>query len=254
MANKVVRLPVVSGLGETLRKDNWWVGPLLTGIVIVFFLSYSGFRAFENQFYRVGDTYLSPIYSPLIPTAGLGIPFLTPAMLILPFPGSFRITCYYYRKAYYRAFAFTPPACAVGARNPGSYNGERKLLLFQNLHRFALYAALTFLVFLWHDVYKAFWFNGTFGMGVGTLVIFLNVTFLSLYTFSCHSFRHLVGGSVNSYSEAPLGMLRHKLWNWVSKLNINHMAFAWVSLFGIILCDLYIRQVASGAIKDIRFF
>jgi hypothetical protein len=91
-------------------------------------------------------------------------------------------------------------------------------------------------------------------MGVGTIAIFLNTTFLSLYTFSCHSFRHLVGGSVNSYSEAPLGMLRHKLWNWVSKLNINHMAFAWISLFGIILCDLYIRQVASGAITDIRFF
>jgi hypothetical protein len=40
----------------------------------------------------------------------------------------------------------------------------------------------------------------------------------------------------------------------VSKLNINHMAFAWISLFGIILCDLYIRQVASGAFLDIRFF
>jgi len=59
---------------------------------------------------------------------------------------------------------------------------------------------------------------------------------------------------VNSYSEAPFGMLRHKLWTWVSKLNINHMGFAWVSLFGIILCDFYIRQVASGAIQDIRFF
>jgi len=89
--------------------------------------------------------------------------------------------------------------------------------------------------------------------GVGSLVILANCTFLTLYTISCHSFRHLVGGSVNSYSEAPLGMFRHKVWNAVSKLNGNHMGFAWVSLFGVALCDLYIRMVASGAITDIRF-
>ena len=70
MANKVVRLPVVSGLGQTLRKDNWWVGPLITFLVISFFLGYATWRAFENQFFKVGDTYLSPIYSPLVPTAG----------------------------------------------------------------------------------------------------------------------------------------------------------------------------------------
>jgi len=249
----LVRLPVLSGLGATLRKDNWWVGPLLTAAVIVFFLGYSTFRAFENQYFQYGNV-LSPIYSPLIPTDGMGIPFLTPAMLILPFPGSFRITCYYYRKAYYRAFAMTPPACAVGGRSPGNYNGERKLLIFQNLHRFALYAALLFLVFLWHDFYKSLWFDGKLGFSGGSLAILANDTFLTLYTFSCHSFRHLVGGSVNSYSEAPLGMFRHKLWNKVSKLNVNHMAFAWISLFGIILCDFYIRSVASGALRDIRFF
>ncbi len=93
-----------------------------------------------------------------------------------------------------------------------------------------------------------------FGMGIGSVVIMLNCLFLSLYTFSCHSFRHLVGGNLNSYSEAPLGMLRHRLWKWVTGLNINHMAFAWVSLFGVGLCDFYLRQVASGAITDIRLF
>ena len=134
---------------------------------------------------------------------------VTPAILILPFPGLFRFTCYYYRKAYYRSFAMTPPACAVGAARPGKYNGERKLLLFQNLHRFALYFALLFLVFLWHDFIKSLSYEGRFHLGVGSLVIMANCTFLTLYTISCHSFRHLVGGSVNSYSEAPLGMLRY---------------------------------------------
>jgi hypothetical protein len=257
MANKVVRLPVVSGFGQTLRKDNWWAGPLVTFLVLSSFIVYATYRAFEGKFFYVGASphdavYLSPMYSPYIDASGFGIPLLTPAMLILPFPGAFRFTCYYYRKAYYRSFAMTPPACAVGARAPGKYNGEKKLLLFQNLHRFALYFALLFLVFLWHDFYKSLWFDGKFGLGVGSLVILANVSFLSLYTFSCHSFRHLVGGSIDSYSEAPLGMLRHKIWNTVSKLNINHMAFAWISLLGVMFCDFYVRMVATGAITDLR--
>jgi hypothetical protein len=259
MANKVVRLPVVDGLGQTLRKDNWWAGPLVTFLVLSSFVVYATYRAFENRFFFVGPspehaTYLSPMYSPYFDVSGLGIPMFTPAMLILPFPGLFRFTCYYYRKAYYRSFALTPPACAVGAARPGKYNGEKKLLVFQNLHRFALYFALLFLVFLWHDFYDALWFDGKFGVHVGSLVLLANVSFLSLYTFSCHSFRHLVGGSVNSYSEEPLGMLRHKVWSVVSKLNTSHMAFAWVSLLGVMACDFYVRQVASRAIPDIALF
>jgi hypothetical protein len=251
MANKVVRLPVVDGLGQTLRKDNWWVGPAITFLVLTSFIVYATFRAFEGKYYMTGP-YLSPLASPYFETTGLGIPFLTPAILILPFPGVFRFTCYYYRKAYYRSFAMTPPACAVGGRSPGSYNGERKLLIFQNLHRYAMYFALLFLVFLWHDFVKSLSYEGHFHFGVGSLAIGLNALFLSLYTFSCHSFRHFVGGGINSYSEAPLGMLRHKIWSVVSKLNINHMAFAWISLFGVALCDLYIRMVATHAITDLR--
>ena len=255
MANKVVHLPVVGqghSLGETLRKDNWWVGPLITFTVLASFVVYATWRAFEGQFYAVGP-YLSPLASPYFETKGLGIPFVTPAILILPFPGLFRFTCYYYRKAYYRSFAMTPPACAVGASRPGKYNGERKLLLFQNLHRFAMYFALLFLVFLWHDFIKSLMLDGKLHLGLGSLVILANCTFLTLYTISCHSFRHLIGGSVNSYSEEPFGMLRHKVWGLVSKLNMSHMSFAWISLFGVSLCDLYIRSVASGAITDIRF-
>jgi hypothetical protein len=174
-------------------------------------------------------------------------------MLILPGPAGFRFTCYYYRKAYYRAFAMDPPACAVGeARH--KYNGERKLLLFQNLHRYALYVAVIFLLFLWHDFIKSLMWPEGFGMGLGSLVLLANVTFLSAYTFSCHSWRHLIGGSVNSFSTEPLGGLRHALWSLTSKLNEKHMQFAWVSLFGVALTDFYVRSVASGMIHDIRFF
>jgi hypothetical protein len=251
-----VHLPV-AGFGNTLRKDAWWAGPLATFTVLASFIVYATFRAFENKYYTYtagGADYLSPMYSPLIPTAGLGIPLLTPAMLILPFPASFRLTCYYYRKAYYRAFGMDPPACAVGEPRGHSYRGETRLWVFNNLHRFTLYAALVFLVFLWHDFFKAIWFDGKLGFGMGSLVLFINPLLLSLYTLSCHAFRHLVGGNVNSYSTAPLGQLRHAFWKKVTVINERHALFAWLSLFGVALTDFYIRQVSSGAIADIRFF
>jgi hypothetical protein len=255
MANKAVHLPVLN-FGSTLRKDNWWAGPATTFVILSAFIAYATFRAFENGHYEYG-AYLSPFYSPLIPTGGFGIPFLSPAMLILPGPAGFRLTCYYYRKAYYRAFAMDPAACAVGERAPHKYNGETKLFIFQNLHRYALYVALVFIVILWHDFYKALWFakaDGTteFGIGGGTLMLLLNCLLLSCYTFSCHSLRHLVGGSVDSYSTAPLGHLRHALWRGVSFLNKNHMLFAWTSLFAVAFADVYIRAVSTGAITDMR--
>jgi hypothetical protein len=176
-------------------------------------------------------------------------------MLILPGPASFRFTCYYYRKAYYRAFAWDPPACAVGERAPHRYDGETRLLLFQNLHRFAMYVAVLFLVVLWKDALDAIvgWKDGVH-VGLGSLVMLLNVLLLSGYTFGCHSFRHLVGGGLNSFSSTTLGGVRHALWKAVGVLNERHMAFAWMSLFSVALTDLYIRTVASGAITDLRLF
>jgi hypothetical protein len=249
-----VHLPVL-GFGQTQRNDAWWVGPFTTVAVLLAFIVYATFRMFENRYYEVG-AYLSPLYSPLIDTsfaAHWPIP-LSPAMLILGGPLSFRFTCYYYRKAYYRSFAMDPPACAVGERNAARYNGETRLLLFQNLHRFALYVAIGFIVFLTIDVVKSFHWPDGIHMGLGTVIMAANIGFLGGYTFGCHSFRHLIGGSVNSYSTASLGGLRHALWKLVSRLNARHQLFAWSSLFAVGLTDLYIRMVASGAIHDLRIF
>jgi hypothetical protein len=176
-------------------------------------------------------------------------------MLILPGPLSFRLTCYYYRKAYYRAFAWDPPACAVGERAPRRYNGETKLLLFQNLHRFALYLAIVVLVVLWKDAILAIvgWKDGVH-VGIGTLVMIVNVVLISGYTFGCHSFRHLIGGGVNSFSNAAFGGARHALWKICTVLNQRHMLFAWASLFSVGLTDFYIRLVASGHLTDVRLF
>jgi hypothetical protein len=92
------------------------------------------------------------------------------------------------------------------------------------------------------------------GLSLGGLVLLANVTLLTLYTFSCHSLRHLIGGGLDSFSRSPWQRFRYKLWVCASKLNVNHMLFAWVSLFMVGFADLYVWLVAMGTIRDVRFF
>jgi hypothetical protein len=175
------------------------------------------------------------------------LPF-SPAMLILIFPGSFRFTCYYYRKAYYRSFWANPVGCAVGPFRKGAYRGESFLLLFQNLHRYALYFALVFIGILGYDAVMSFTRDGQIGIGLGSLVITLNATLLTCYTFGCHSFRHLIGGRLNWFSRSPLG---HSLWKASTFFNERHMQFAWVSLFWVGFTDFFVRAISMGWIPDI---
>src|SRR5260370_8537252 len=104
----------------------------------------------------------------------------SPALLILLGPLGFRATCYYYRKAYYRAFFLDPPACAVGEFPRSNYRGETSFpFILQNVHRYFFYLAVLFIIFLWHDVIHAFFFDGRFVIAFATLVLPLNVSFLS---------------------------------------------------------------------------
>jgi len=237
------------GFMDTSRKDSWMVGPIATALGLLAFIVYSTWAAFQGEYFEWGP-YLSPMYSPLIEVDWWP---MSPAFLILWAPGGFRVTCYYYRKAYYRSLFFTPAACAVGSR-PQSYRGERVLLLFQNLHRYFLYLALVFIVILTYDAVRAFFFADGFGMGVGTIVLVLNAAFLAFFTFGCNSLRHLVGGNVDCYSCVAFGKQRHGLWRIVSKFNAHHMLWAWVSLFWVGFTDLYVRLVAMGVITDVRIF
>src|ERR1700676_1057794 len=181
--------------GETLRRDSWWAETIPVVLLLGGFGIYATLRAFEGRFYEWGP-YLSPFYSPLIDEHHRWWK-LSPAILILGGPLSFRATCYYYRKAYYRAFFLDPPSCSVGEPQR-SYSGETKFpFILQNLHRYALYLAIVFLAFLWKDAIRAFFFDGKFGMGVGTLVLLVNIILLTTYTFSCLSLRHLGGARVS---------------------------------------------------------
>ncbi len=257
MALKDVQTPVVAP-SKLQRKDNWWLQPLLVFLGFMAFIVYATWRTFENAHYQFGP-YLSPFYSPKIAVPATWMilgKHISPALLILPFPLLFRGTCYYYRKAYYRAFFWDPPACAVSevAKRP-NYTGEREFpFVLQNLHRYAFYAAVVILVILWWDMFLAFDFDGKFGMGLGSLIFLANVLLLSMYTFSCHSWRHLSGGCMNCFSCSSSAKTRHSLWEKITHLNENHALWAWCSLFSVIITDLYVRCLSTGVIHDVRFF
>jgi hypothetical protein len=257
------------GLAQTSRTDVWWLEPLATGAGFLAFVLYSTWAAFQASHYFF-DPYLSPFYSPLLfvnPDVAGGAPVehawfgawpawwpawlpASPAFFILAFPLSFRLTCYYYRKFYYRSYFLSPPACAVGAFPQSKYKGETVLFLFQNLHRFTLYFAIAFIALLYYDGFMAFFKDGKFGVGVGTIVLLINPTLLALYTFGCHSFRHLTGGRLDCFSCDAASSARHKVFEKVSWLNARHMRFAWFSLFWVGFSDVYVRLVSMGVIHD----
>jgi len=234
----------------TQRRDAWWLEIVPVIFVMGTFSVYATLRAFEGRFYEWGP-YLSPFYSPLIDAGHRWWPF-SPALLILAGPLGFRATCYYYRKALYRAFFLDPPGCAV---NEGrhKYKGETAFpLVLQNLHRYFFWLALVFIAFLWKDALAAFRWQGHFGVGVGTLVMLTNVVLLTCYLLSCHSLRHMIGGKVDCFSCVAMGGARHATWKKASWLNERHMLWAWLSLFSVGLTDLYIRLVATGVVQDLR--
>ncbi|MFI5663037.1 hypothetical protein [Streptomyces sp. NPDC051684] len=247
-----------------LRTDRWWLAPAATAGGLLAFIVYSTWRAFANADYYA-TPYVSPFYSPCLadncepmrhgPNWEIfgGWWGLSPALLILIFPLGFRLTCYYYRKAYYRGFWASPPACAV-AEPHKKYSGETRFpLILQNIHRYFFYAAVLVACILTYDTVLSFRDeNYEWGhMGLGTLVFLANIGLIWAYTISCHSCRHIVGGRLKHFSKHPV---RYRLWGWVGKLNARHMLLAWASLVSVALADFYVYLVASGAFDDPRFF
>jgi hypothetical protein len=253
------------GFGKTMRRDAWWAQPLFVFIGLSGFIIYSSWAAFQNANYIHGP-YLSPMYSPLLFAGGdtghtpwIGdkpglwpgwLPW-SPALLILWMPAGFRLTCYYYRGAYYKAFWADPPSCAVTEPRK-VYHGENSLpLIMQNVHRYFMYLAVVFIFILGYDALLGYHFEDGFGIGVGSLVLTLNVILLGGYTFGCHSLRHLIGGNRNEMSRSP-GCL--KAYSCVSCLNRKHMFWAWMSLVWVGFTDLYVRLCSMGIWHDYRLF
>src|SRR5437667_41588 len=107
-----------------------------------------------------------------------------------------------------------------------------------------LFIALIFILILSYDVWKALWFNNpvtggsSFGIGVGTIVLAINVVLLSGYTFGCHSLRHLIGGFRDQLARSTSSFQTYRC---VTCLNQRHMLWAWLSLFLAGFTDLYVR-------------
>jgi hypothetical protein len=251
---------------ETGRDDAWWVQPVVVFLLLGGFVVYATWAAFQNAHYTWGP-YLSPFYSPELfgdsPHAWFGprpgwwpgwLPF-SPALIILPFPALFRFTCYYYRGSYYKAFWADPPACAVGEPRK-TYRGERYFpLVFQNIHRYFMAIAVLFLGFLSYDVWKALWWTDAatgatrFGIGVGTVLLAVNVVCLGGYTLGCHSMRHILGGFRDQFSRKPIFQVPYACSTCANRV---HNRWAWVSLFTVVLSDVYIRMGSMGLWHDLR--
>jgi hypothetical protein len=250
MAQATQTLPRERRYGITQRRDRWWLEPVLFGVTFFVFAIYTTISALlgEHWTFEIGP-YLSPYFEPLIRPGWLP-DWFSPAIFILWAPLSFRLTCYYYRKAYYRSYFLSPPGCAV--REPAkSYSGESKFpFILQNVHRFTMYLAVLFVVMLWYGALRSFRFEGAWGIGVGSVILTANAFALMMYTFGCHSFRHMVGGSLDCYSCTNFTRTRHSAWRLVTKLNERHRFWAWTSMIGVGLTDLYIHLVANGVITD----
>jgi hypothetical protein len=251
---------------RTLRTDRWWQSPLVVDLGFAAFVIYATVRAFlQNNYYVAEYNYLTPFYSPCmskgcIPEASHFWPQIIPdvwwipfAALSLPFLLLFRLTCYYYRGAYYRSVWQSPTACAV-AEPHAKYTGETRFpLIIQNTHRYFFYIAGVISVINTYDAIVAFHSDkgpGGFGFGLGNVILVVNVVMLWIYTLSCHSCRHIVGGRLKHFSKHPV---RYWFWSQVSVLNNRHKLYAWVTLGTLMVADFYIMLVASGTISDLRF-
>ena len=247
-------------IGATARRDRWWLAPLLTGAGLAAFGIYSVVVVAIGADYVYtggGAQYLSPFFSPDLESWGLDLP-VPYVFFVIWVPLGFRLSCYYYRKAYYRAFFLAPPACSVAGPRRRRYRGEAALpYILLNVHRYFFYLATIVLGFLWYDAVRAFFFRGSdgslhLGVGLGTLVLLANVVLLSLFTFGCNSLRHLVGGKLDCFTCTAAARTRHKLWRHVTVLNGRHMQWAWISLGAVALADLYVRLAAAGVFDDPR--
>jgi hypothetical protein len=260
-----INAPTRAQISErTLRTDRWWLPPLITNLGLAAFVIYATFRSFMGEYYWVDQYhYLTPFYSPCLSEScvpgsshfgtlfGELPPWIPLGFVVLPFLLGFRLTCYYYRKAYYRSVWVSPPACAV-AEPHGKYTGETKLpLIVQNAHRYFFYFAFLVALINTYDAILAFHSpEGGFGFGLGNIILVGNVILLWAYTLSCHSCRHITGGRLKNFSRHPF---RYWLWTQVSKMNVRHMQLAWTTLGTLAVTDFYIMLVASGTISDLRF-
>src|SRR5262249_18377962 len=159
------------------------------------------------------------------------------AFVSLVFVLGFRLTCYYYRRAYYPAF-WRAPAAGAGREPHAAHSGETRVPpVWRNPHPHFFFAGVARRDLAPLDRAPAFRGpDGNFGFGLGSLIMLANVILLWGYALGCHSCRHITAGRLNNFSSHPV---RYWAWTKVSWLNARHMQFAWITLGTLMLTDLY---------------
>ena len=273
-----LKLPVINGLGRTNRIDKWWTQPLTMGIGLTAALVYTFWRLFIYgtetstgasliSYELEGSKVMSPIFSPNVlewDLFGLSTwdhpEWVNAAILVLWIPFGFRGTCYYMRRVYYRTFFASPVACWVDEPDINKklgYKGEKRLFIFNNLHRYFLYAAMIILVVKWWDVTHTMHFHSAdyegYGMSLGTLVMGIEAFLLTMYVTSCHALRHLAGGMLDRWTTG-ISRIRGQLFGKISVFNRSHGFWFWTSLVFVFLGDLWVLAVAEGHLSDMVLF
>lgn len=223
------------------KMGRWWPYPLAVLVILTTFIFYTLWAVLQGVGKK--DPYLSPLYSPVV--------------LAIWVPIGLRITCYYYRKAYYRAYFNNPSGCARKEFNKGEYWGETKFpFILNNLHRYFLVGSIVILAFLYYDTVVAFFFNVggqlRFEIHVGSIVFLINIILLTFYTLSCHTLRHMCGGGGKCFTTSGKPKSRYKVWRFLSRLNCDHPKYAWMSLIFVMFTDFYVRLMIWGIIPDVR--
>jgi hypothetical protein len=220
-----------------------WVYPTIVFVVFSIFIVYGVWVVLFQDLGRFGP-YLSPFFSPEV-NVRIGGFLIPPALWVAWAPLVFRLTCYYYRKAYFRGFLWHPRSCAVAESGRGRYQGETRFWSFNNLHRFTLYLIIAQTVILIYDVINAFIYQGGAHFGLGNVIMIVNIVLIVGYTCGCHAMRHLVGGGVDCFS---CHRTRYQLWKGATLLNVHHEFWAWASMLSVWATDLYIRLLVLGII------
>ena len=187
---------------------------------------------------------------------GLTDPWYSPTVLVIPFVGLFRLTCYAYRKDYHRHLFDHPVACELNTRQDKfgrAYTGETRFFRVENFHRYFMYIAVAILPFFFYDFYVSMTYTpGSIILSIGGIIILINAIAVTIYTFSCHSIRHLVGGRMDCFSCTTAHKSGGKVFRFQSIFNRHHEALAWTSLAMFVFVDLYIRAVAAGIIPNLH--
>ena len=215
MAGTPTHLPE-SRLGSTLRRDAWWTELLPVIIVLGGFGLYATLRAFEGAFYSLGTLSFAFLFSADRSAASLVAAFSRAAGARRPARVS-------------RHLLLLPQSLLprIFSRSAGLRRGRasqaqisRRDQHFLSSSRMSTATFYTWPLFFWAfcgtTPIKGFFFDGQFGIGVGSLILLFNVILLSFYTLSCHSLRHLAGGKMDCFSCATFGSQRAAAWKGFS--------------------------------------